>query len=152
MGLLLEDGTASAVSITALSLAFAGLLLDDACDFYQNYARAQDEFQCLFAAAEHAGGRQRFLPVCRQYHELCRPLPDPVWWISGNPLLPASLQTVISGICRISAVLRRCRRRERDTGLSVTGQSRSIPGFTVRRALHLPWFCAAGCPWTPIDS
>ena len=78
MGLLLEDGTASAVSITALSLAFAGLLLDDACDFYQNYARAQDEFQCLFAAAEHAGGRQRFLPVCRQYHELCRPLPDPV--------------------------------------------------------------------------
>lgn len=87
MGLLLEDGTASAVSITALSLAFAGLLLDDACDFYQDYARAQDEFQCLFAAAEHAGGRQRFLPVCRQYHELCRPLPDPVWWISGNPAL-----------------------------------------------------------------
>lgn len=87
MGLLSEDGTASAVSVTTLSQAFAGLLFDEMCDFYQDYSIVQDELRRLFDAAEQADGRQRFLMICLQYDRLCRPLPDPVWWISGNPSL-----------------------------------------------------------------
>lgn len=87
MGLLSEDGTSSSASVTVLSQVFAGLLFDEMCDFYQDYTCVQEELQRLFTAAEEADGKQRFLMVCLLYDKLHRPLPDPVWWISGNPSL-----------------------------------------------------------------
>ena len=40
---------------------------------------------CVFESAENAAGKQKFLLVCLQYDAIYRTLPDPVWWISGNP-------------------------------------------------------------------
>ena len=39
----------------------------------------------LSESAEDAAGKQKFLLVCLQYDSIYWNLPDPVWWISGNP-------------------------------------------------------------------
>ena len=39
----------------------------------------------LFDAAETAESKQKFLLICLQYDGMFRELPDPVWWISGQP-------------------------------------------------------------------
>ena len=40
----------------------------------------------LSESAEDAAEKQKFLLVCLQYDAIYRSLPDPVWWISGNPI------------------------------------------------------------------
>ena len=39
----------------------------------------------MLDAAETAEPKQRFLLVCLQYDGMFRDLPDPVWWVSGQP-------------------------------------------------------------------
>ena len=41
----------------------------------------------LLEAAEGATVKKRFLLICLQYDGIGRQLPDPIWWISGNPEL-----------------------------------------------------------------
>ena len=85
MGLLTKTGSIEASALTALAHAFAGLLFDDLCDACQDYSGVQAELQQLFYAADQAEPRQRFLLICLQYDRLSQILPDPIWWISGNP-------------------------------------------------------------------
>lgn len=87
MGLVNSDSEINIDAIVVLSEVFAGLLFDDLCDFYQDYACVQNELQQLFATAETAEGRQKFLLVCLQYDALNQALPNPIWWISGDPSL-----------------------------------------------------------------
>ena len=85
MGLLSETGNTRMPALTALAHAFAGLLFDDLCDAGQDYSSVRTELQQLFDAADQAEPRQRFLLICLQYDRLSKPLPDPIWWISGTP-------------------------------------------------------------------
>ena len=41
----------------------------------------------LQETAESVAEKEKFLLICLQYDGLGRQLPDPVWWISGNPEL-----------------------------------------------------------------
>ena len=85
MGLLTETGSAEASALAGLAHAFAGLLFDDLCDTCQDYAAVQAELRQLFEAAARAEPRQQFLLICLQYDRISQALPDPIWWISGNP-------------------------------------------------------------------
>ncbi len=71
--------------MSVFSSIFAGQFYDDLCDYYQDYADVQDILAQMFDAAEMADCRQKFLLICLQYDGMFRDLPDPVWWISGQP-------------------------------------------------------------------
>ena len=47
-------------------------------------ARILVRSQRLYEAAEQAEPRQKFLLICLQYDALSQPLPNPIWWISGD--------------------------------------------------------------------
>lgn len=85
MNLIKSDGEANRTSLMTLSAVFAGLLFDELCDSYQDYSMVKDDLSQLFSAAETADVRQKFLLICLQYDALGQSLPNPIWWISGNP-------------------------------------------------------------------
>lgn len=85
MGLIYPNGEVNKPSLLALSRVFAGLHYDELFDFYQDYPMVKDDLNQLFAAADTADTRQRFLLICLQYDCLGQALPNPIWWISGNP-------------------------------------------------------------------
>ena len=87
MGLLTIDGNADEASMNALSHAYAGLLFDDLCDFCQTPSDVLEILRKFYMSAEHAEARQKFLLLCLQYDALSQPLPNPLWWISGDPEL-----------------------------------------------------------------
>ena len=79
------SGAVETPALSALSCVFAGLLFDDLCDACQDYAAVQAELRQLFEAAARAEPPQQFLLICLQYDRISQALPDPIWWISGNP-------------------------------------------------------------------
>lgn len=84
MGLVTSEGEVERDAIITLSNVYAGLFFDDLCDFYQDYSCVQKELEQFFTATKNAEGRQKFLGICLQYDGLSQPLPNPIWWISGN--------------------------------------------------------------------
>lgn len=84
MGLLRIDGSVDEATLNALSRAYSGLLFDDLCDTCQNSCEITDILRRLYEAAEQAEPRQKFLLICLQYDALSQPLPNPIWWISGD--------------------------------------------------------------------
>lgn len=84
MGLFTADGTIAENNLMALSCAFAGALFDDLCDFYQEQREVLAVLRQLYENAACADPRQRFLLLCLQYDALSQPLPNPIWWISGD--------------------------------------------------------------------
>lgn len=87
MGLLNADDEIERENLVPLSGVYAGILFDDLCDHYQDYDCVQENLRQLYSAAENAEGRQKFLLLCLQYDALSQSLPNPIWWISGNPAL-----------------------------------------------------------------
>lgn len=87
MGLLTADGQADRDAMLIFSHIFAGQLYDDLRDYCQDDEDARELLSQLFAASEQAGPHQKFLLICLQYDAIFRDLPDPIWWISGNPTL-----------------------------------------------------------------
>ena len=85
MGLADADGRADRDVMTVFSCIFAGQFYDDLCDYYQDYTDVQELLTQMFDTAETADPRQKFLLICLQYDGMFRDLPDPVWWISGQP-------------------------------------------------------------------
>ena len=85
MGLANADGQADRDVMTVFSCIFAGQFYDDLCDYYQDYTDVQELLTQMFDTAETADPRQKFLLICLQYDGMFRDLPDPVWWISGQP-------------------------------------------------------------------
>ena len=51
--------------------------------FFQG-SSSRPEFR-LVRISRGRRGKAKFLLVCLQYDAIYRTLPDPVWWISGNP-------------------------------------------------------------------
>lgn len=84
MGLICPDGEVNKPALLALSTVYAGVHYDELFDFYQDYSMVKDDLNQLFAAAETADARQKFLLICLQYDCLGQALPNPIWWISGN--------------------------------------------------------------------
>ena len=105
MGLLLADGKPNREAMAVLCCIFAGLLFDDMCDFYQDYENVATALQRLLESAENATVKKKFLLICLQYDGIRHQLPEPVWWISGNPELTeiftngflASLKRLLEG-------------------------------------------------------
>ena len=104
MNMIHAEGTINKPALFALSGVYAGLFFDDLCDFHQDYSLVKDDLNQLFAAADKAESRQKFLLICLQYDGLSQPLPNPIWWISGNPELAGifadaypTLKTVCEG-------------------------------------------------------
>ena len=87
MSLIHADGKTNTAALLALSDVYAGLLFDGLCDFYQDYCMVKEDLAQLFTAAETADIRQKFLLICLQYDAMGLSLPNPIWWISGNPEL-----------------------------------------------------------------
>ena len=54
------------------------------CDTCQNSCEITEILRRLYEAAEQAEPRQKFLLICLQYDALSQPLPNPIWWISGD--------------------------------------------------------------------
>ena len=50
-----------------------------------NSPRRRELLAQIFDTAENADPKQKFLLICLQYDAMFRTLPDPVWWISGQP-------------------------------------------------------------------
>lgn len=87
MGLTLEDGQPDRDAVAAVACMFAGQFFDDLCDYYQNLDAVRDTIQRLMTEAEDVPPKRRFLLLCLQYDAIYHPLPDPMWWLSGNPKL-----------------------------------------------------------------
>lgn len=85
MGLADADGRAAPDVMIIFARIFAGQFYDDLCDYYQEHADIQELLSQLFDTAETAEPKQKFLLICLQYDGMFRELPDPVWWISGQP-------------------------------------------------------------------
>ena len=85
MGLADADGRAAPDVMIIFARIFAGQFYDDLCDYYQDYADIRELLTQMRDAAETAEPKQRFLLVCLQYDGMFRDLPDPVWWVSGQP-------------------------------------------------------------------
>lgn len=85
MGLANAEGKPDRDAIAVCSCIFAGQFFDDLCDYFESYEDVRELITGLSESAENAAGKQKFLLVCLQYDAIYRTLPDPVWWISGNP-------------------------------------------------------------------
>ncbi len=85
MGLVTAAGGPDRDVIAIFSSIFTGQFYDDLCDYYQDYEDVQELLSQVFDAAESADAKQKFLLICLQYDGMFRDLPDPVWWISGQP-------------------------------------------------------------------
>ena len=85
MGLTDETGKPDRDAFTLCSRIFAGQFFDDLCDYFESYEDVRELISGLSDSSENAEGRRKFLLVCLQYDAIYRTLPDPVWWISGNP-------------------------------------------------------------------
>lgn len=87
MALILEDGKPDRGAVEALSRVYAGQYFDDLCDFCQCFEDAHSCLHHFLTDTEKADPKDKFLQICLQYDAIFRPLPDPIWWISGNPAL-----------------------------------------------------------------
>lgn len=87
MGLTNENGAPDRDAVAVCSCIFAGQFFDDLCDYFESYDDVRDLIASLSESAETAEGKRKFLLVCLQYDSIYRTLPDPVWWISGNPAI-----------------------------------------------------------------
>lgn len=85
MGLVDANGNPDRDAIAVCSCIFSGQFFDDLCDYFESYEDVRGLIDRLSESAEDAAGKQKFLLVCLQYDAIYRSLPDPVWWISGNP-------------------------------------------------------------------
>ncbi len=85
MGLTNEKGEPDLETVAVCACIFAGQFFDDLCDHFESYEEVRALITELSEAAETADGKRKFLLICLQYDAAGLPLPDPVWWSSGNP-------------------------------------------------------------------
>ena len=81
------NGRADADAVSALARVYAGLMFDDLCEMSPDIERVNaicDHFDALLAEGDV---RKALLYICIQYDGMLRPLPEPIWWIVGNPAL-----------------------------------------------------------------
>lgn len=84
MGLLDQDGQIIPDSMEVFTRIFAGLFFDDLCDFYDDRDKLTAIYRTFQEFAEKHDHQHMLLLLSLQYDYLRKPLPDPVWWLSGH--------------------------------------------------------------------
>lgn len=84
MGLLDRKGQPDRNAMQGFTRIFSGLFFDDLCDFYDDTEKIQTIHQAFQTLAERQEHQRMFLLLSLQYDYLRKPLPDPVWWLSGH--------------------------------------------------------------------
>lgn len=84
MGLLDQSGQVEAQSMEVFTCIFAGLFFDDLCDFYDDRDKLVTIYHTFQELAEKQDHQHMLLLLSLQYDYLRKPLPDPVWWLSGH--------------------------------------------------------------------
>ena len=87
MGLLQSDGKADQDVVAILSRVYAGLLFDDLCESSPDMERVYAVCDRMAELWAQGSAKKALLYICLQYDGLLRPLPEPIWWIVGNPAL-----------------------------------------------------------------
>lgn len=86
MGMASSDGVMDRDAMAVFCCIFAGQFYDDLRDYYQNDPKAvKAALNHLLDGADTGDPYGKFLMICLQYDSIYRALPDPVWWLSGNP-------------------------------------------------------------------
>lgn len=84
MGLLDENGRIEPRSMEVFTRIFAGLFFDDLCDYYDDRDKLRAIYRAFGELAEKRDHQHMLLLLSLQYDCLHKPLPDPVWWLSGH--------------------------------------------------------------------
>lgn len=84
MGLLDQKGRIVPQSMEVFTRIFAGLFFDDLCDFYDDRDKLTAIYRTFQELAEKEDHQHMLLLLSLQYDYLRKPLPDPVWWLSGH--------------------------------------------------------------------
>lgn len=87
MGLLEADGKGNRDAVSALARLSAGLFFDALCDTYAETATVLRIGRELTSTGTAAEPRRAFLRLCAEYDAMRRPIPEPLWWISGSEIL-----------------------------------------------------------------
>ena len=84
MGLLDRAGKISGEAMNSFVQIFSGLFYDDLCDFHDDAGRLAAIHDALGELAKKWDYQHMLLFLSLQYDYMRKPLPDPVWWLSGN--------------------------------------------------------------------
>ena len=86
MGMASSDGVMDRDAMAVFCCIFAGQFYDDLRDYHQDDPKAvKAALTHLLDGADTGDPNGKFLMICLQYDSIYRALPDPVWWLSGNP-------------------------------------------------------------------
>lgn len=88
MGLADADGSIDRDAMAVFCNIFAGQFYDDLCDYHQDDSTAvKAVLTSLVDEMDTGDPHGKFLMICLQYDSIYCALPDPVWWLSGSPIL-----------------------------------------------------------------
>jgi hypothetical protein len=85
MGVLTETGEISETVMNAFAEIFSGLFFDDLRECAGDPREAGKLCERLETFAESGDLRRAYLFLSLWYDRMRKPLPDPVWWLAGNP-------------------------------------------------------------------
>jgi hypothetical protein len=96
MGLIREDGKVNIPAVTALAHVYAGLFFDALCDDCDEYETVFKICRTLIDLAHTTQPKRILLALCTEYDAMRRPLPEPIWWISGsNEIVPLFMRSFL---------------------------------------------------------
>ena len=87
MGLLQSDGAPDQEAVAVLSRVYAGLMFDDLCESSPDMERVYAICGRFAELQKQGDAKKTLLFICLQYDGMLRALPEPIWWIVGNPAL-----------------------------------------------------------------
>lgn len=85
MGLLTGAGDVDKAAMRVFIHIFAASFFDDLCDTYEALEPIAKITAAFHELEERKDPQRIFLLLSLQYDALCKPLPDPVWWLAGHP-------------------------------------------------------------------
>lgn len=87
MGLLQTDGVPNMEALETMARVYAALFFENLCDTGADMEKVVHICGSLAQQQKTEDTKQLLLTICMQYDAMLRPLPEPVWWIVGNPKL-----------------------------------------------------------------
>ena len=84
MGLCMPDGTPNEGALDTIAQVYAALFFENLCETSADPVSAIQLCMKLVGLQESDDIRHTLLSICLHYDAMLRPLPDPVWWITGK--------------------------------------------------------------------
>ena len=85
MGVSDGEGWISQNVVRMISELFAGLFFDDVRDLGDEPRKPAEICETLHEMLKNDDWRRAYLFISLLYDRMRKPLPDPVWWLAGNP-------------------------------------------------------------------